>query len=104
MKPLVAVIVPAAVRLLNPLISLLESTTTALLATTVPAVAPSNVFNSLADDVTNVPANLRPPSAKSWDAISNTWFPSVAPIVTTPLPFCVTALLFSEVPNVVISK
>ena len=86
-KPLVAVIVPAAVIFLNELISLLESTTTALLAATVPAVTLANVFNSAADDATIVPANLRP-FVPSWEAILKSFVPSEtvrAPFTVNPV-------------------
>ena len=75
-----------------------------MLFATVPALEPSTRFNSAADDVTSEPANLRPPSTKSWEAISRTWFPPSPPIVTLPLAAAVTALLASDVPSVVISK
>ena len=65
--------VPVDVKFLIPERSLLLSTTNALLAVTVPAVTPADVFNSAADAVTlanlfksaavavtNVPANLNP--------------------------------------------
>ena len=48
------------------------------------AVTPVNLFNSAADEVTRVPANLRPPSTKSWEAISINWSPPVVPSVISP--------------------
>ena len=66
-------------------------------------VTPSNMFNSDDEDVTRVPPNFKPPSTKSCEAISITWFPSEAPKVITPVDDWVTTLLFSELPRVVIS-
>ena len=53
-------------------------------------VIPLRVFNSVAEAVTREPANLRPPSIPSCDAILSIWFSSVPPIVTIPAEFCVT--------------
>jgi hypothetical protein len=45
--------------------TVIEQYTTALLFTIVPAEEPSIRFNSVADAVTSVPANLRPLSSES---------------------------------------
>ena len=78
---LVVAVILSAVRFPNELIFLLASTTTALLASTVPSITVFNVFKSAALDSTKVPPNLRP-FIPSWDSISKSFAPSS--IVTFP--------------------
>ena len=61
-------------------------------------------FNSAAEAVTRVPPSFKPPSTKSCDAMSKVWSPSVAPTTIVPEASCVTALLSSDVPSVVMSR
>ena len=93
-SPIFAVIFPVAVRLLNPVISLDASTTTALLAATVPAVIVSIVSNSAsvntaAPTVNAVPVTIPP------DVIAPVKF-AVLPPTTAPLISTASCILMFE--------
>ena len=63
-------------------------------------VNPERWFISLALAVTNVPPNLRPALAPSWEAMLRICVSVGTPIVTTPWALCVTTLLSADWPNV----
>ena len=96
--------VPVRDTSLNPLISLLESVTTALEPLTVPSLTSCKVFNSEALAVTRVPPNLRPDEVVLWDAISNISGPLVAPILVNPVVPCVITLPLLDSPIVILSR
>ena len=96
--------VPSSETFLNPLISLLESATTALESLTVPSLTPCKVFNSAAVDVTKLPANLRPDEVVLWDTISNISGPLVVPILVTPVVPWVITLALVVSPTVIPSR
>ena len=95
---------PVAVILLNPLISLFWSTTTALEPLTVPEVTLCNTLSSAALDVTRSPASFNPEDVVLCEAISKISGPFVVPIFVTPVLPCVITLPLVVCPKVMPSN